>query len=121
MGNHLHGVAEIVAAALLLDDRRVDGAGGHVGVAPQVRSGEPFVVTEVEIGLAPVVGDEHLAVLERVHRPRVDVDVGVELLVDDAKPAGLQEAPERCCGDALAEAADHAAGNEDVLGHVPRD
>ena len=41
---------------------------------------EALVVTEVEVGLATVVGDEHLAVLERVHRARIDVDVRIELL-----------------------------------------
>jgi hypothetical protein len=57
----------------------------------QVLVDEPLVVAEVEVGLAPVVGDEHLAVLERVHGAGVDVDVGVELLQGDAQSAGLEE------------------------------
>jgi hypothetical protein len=40
-------------------------------------------VAEVEVGLAPVISDEHLAVLEGVHRAGIHVDVGIELLVDD--------------------------------------
>ena len=43
---------------------------------------------DVEVGLGAVVGDEDLAVLERVHRPGVDVEVGVELLHRDPQPAG---------------------------------
>jgi len=40
-------------------------------------------VAEIEVGLAAVVGDEHLAVLERVHRSRIDVEVRIELLHRD--------------------------------------
>ena len=47
---------------------------------------EALVVAEVEIGLGAVVGDEDLAVLVRVHRPGVDVDVRVELLDRDEIP-----------------------------------
>ena len=113
----LHGLAEVVAAALGGQHRRVDRAGGGVGVAGEVLVDEPLVVAEVEVGLAAVVGDEHLAVLERVHRARVDVDVRVELLHRDPQAAGLQQPPERRGGDALAEGRGHAPRDEDVLGH----
>ena len=59
--------------------------------AVQALVGEALVVTEVEVGLGAVVEHEHLAVLERVHRARVDVDVGIELLEGDAEAAGLEE------------------------------
>ena len=81
----LDGVAEVLAAALLGDDRRVDLAGGDVGLAGQVAVEEPLVVTDVEVGLGTVLGDEDLTVLERVHGARIDVEVGVELLHDDAQ------------------------------------
>ena len=100
--DHLHGLAEVVAAALGGEHGRVDRAGGGVGVAGEVLVDEPLVVAEVEVGLAAVVGDEHLAVLERVHRARVDVDVRVELLHRDPQAAGLEQAPERGGGDPLA-------------------
>ena len=115
--DHLHGLAEEVAAALLGDDGLVDRAGGGVGVALEVLVDEALVVAEVEVGLAPVVGDEHLAVLERVHRARVDVDVRVELLHRDPEAPGLEEPPERGGREALAQRAGHAARHEDVLGH----
>ena len=73
--DHLDRVAEVVAPSLLLDHRQVDRAGGDVRAAAQGLAGEALVVAEVEVGLASVVGDEDLAVLERVHRSRVDVDV----------------------------------------------
>ena len=75
VGDDLHGLAEVVTAPLGGEHRTVDRSGRGVGVARQVLVDEPLVVAEIEVGLTTVVGDEHLAVLERVHRSRVDVDV----------------------------------------------
>ena len=66
----LHRVAEVLAAALPGDHPGVDLAGGHVGLGGQVAVQEPLVVADVQVGLGAVLGDEHLAVLERVHRAR---------------------------------------------------
>ena len=51
-------------------------------------------MADVEVGLGAVLGDEDLAVLERVHRPGVDVEVRVELLHRHPQPAGLEQAAE---------------------------
>ena len=114
--DHLDGVAEVVAAALLGDHRGVDLAGRHVGDAGQVGVEEPLVVPDVEVGLRPVVGHEDLAVLERVHRPGVDVEVRVELLHRDPQAAGLEQAAEGGGRQPLAERRGDAAGDEHVLG-----
>ena len=112
----LDGAAEVVAAALLADDRVVDRARGDVGAARGVRVREALVVAEVEVGLRPVLGHEDLAVLERRHRARVDVDVRVELLERDLEAARDEQAADRGGGDALAERGDDAAGDEDEAG-----
>ena len=113
--DHLDGLAQVVAPALGGEHGRVDRAGGGVRVAGEVLVDEPLVVAEVEVGLAAVVGDEHLAVLERVHRARVDVDVRVELLHGDPQTPCLEEPAEGGRREALPQAAGHAAGHEDVL------
>jgi len=51
-------------------------------------------VPDVEVGLRAVVGHEDLAMLERVHRAGVDVEIGVELLHADPQPAHFQQAAE---------------------------
>ena len=114
----LHGAAEEVAGALAGDEVLVDGARREVGVAREVLVDEALVVPEVEVGLVAVLGHEDLAVLERAHRARVHVEVGVRLLHHDAVAPGLEQAAQRCRGDALAQGRDDAAGNEDVLCHV---
>ena len=70
-------------------------------------------MAEVEVGLGPVLGHEHLAVLERAHRARVDVDVGIELLERDRQAARDQQVADGGGGDALAECGDDTAGDED--------
>jgi hypothetical protein len=81
----------------------VDLAGREVVAPGHLGAGEALVVTEIEVGLGTVLGDENLAVLERTHRARVDVDVGVELEVGNLDAAGFQNGPERRGGDALAQ------------------
>ena len=113
--DHLDRVAEVLPAALLRDHLRVDLAGGHVRGLVQVDVDEPLVVADVEVGLGAVVGHEDLAVLERVHGARIDVEVRIQLLHDHAQPARRQQVAEARGGQPLAERGDHAPGDEDVL------
>ena len=116
VGHDLDGAAQVVAPALLADDRVVDRAGGDVGAARGVGVREPLVVAEIEVGLRAVLGHEHLAVLERRHRAGIDVDVRVELLQRDLQAAGHEQPADRGGGDALAERGDDPAGDEDEAG-----
>ena len=68
--DHLDRLAEIIAAALALDDLLVDAATREIVGAGQMGMGEPFVMTEIEIRFGAVVGDEYLPVLERAHGAR---------------------------------------------------
>jgi hypothetical protein len=78
--------------------------------------GEPLVVAEVEVGLGAVFGDEDLTVLERAHRPRIDVDVGIELLQLDPEAAGDQQTADGGRGDPLSEGGNDTSGDEDEAG-----
>jgi hypothetical protein len=103
VGNHLDRAAEVIPAALLLDDREVHLAGGDVVIARHPDGREALVMPEVEVGLAAVVGDEDLTVLIRAHRARVDVDVRVHLQERDAKTTRFQQRPDGRGGETLAE------------------
>ena len=113
----LDRAAEVVAAALLGDDRLVDAAGRDVGELGQVLVDEALVVAQVEVRLGAVVGDEDLAVLVGRHRARVDVDVRIELEDGDAEAACLEQPPDAGGGDAFAETGRDAAGHKDILRH----
>ena len=114
--DHLNGRAEVLALALLAEHAVPDRACGVIRGAREVLVDEALVVADVEIGLGAVFGDEDLAVLERAHRARVDVQVRIELLHLNLQPARLQQPAERSCRDPLPERRDDAAGDEDVLG-----
>ena len=114
----LHRLTEVIAATFGSEHRLVDGAGCGVRVAAEVLVDEPLVVAEVEVGLAAIVGDEYLAVLEGVHRAGVDVDVWVELLHRHPQATHLQQAAERGPGETLAQRGGDAPGHEHVLGHL---
>ena len=60
-------------------------------------------MTNVEIGLRSILGDEHLAVLKRVHRAGIDVEIWVELLHGDPEPMRDQQVAETGSGEAFAE------------------
>ena len=113
----LDGAAEVVAAALLGDDRLVDAPGRDVAELAQVLVDEALVVAEVEVRLGAVVGDEDLAVLVGRHRARIHVDVRIELEDGDRQAAGLEEPTDAGGGDAFAERGGHASGHKDILRH----
>ena len=116
--DHLDGAAKEVSLALARDEALVDGTGGEVGVAREVLVNEALVVAQVQVGLLAVLGDEDLAVLERAHGARVDVEVGVGLLHHDLVATSLEQTAQRGRRDALAKGRYDAAGHENVLCHV---
>ena len=109
--------AQIVAAPLLLQNGLVDAAGGDVVALGRRDAGEALIVTQIEVGLGPVVGDEDLAVLIGAHRPRIDIEIGVQLAQTNLVTARLQERTEGGGRETFSEGGDHAAGDEDVPGH----
>ena len=109
--------AEVVAAPLARDHALVDAPGREVAVAAGGRAHEALVVAEVEVGLGAVLGDEHLAVLERAHGARVHIDIGVELDHADLEPAGLEDRAEARRGEALPQGGNDATGDEHESSH----
>src|SRR5882757_4018263 len=101
--NDLYRGAQVVATPLLRDDALVDPPGGEVTVAAGRRAHEALVVTEIQVCFSAVLRDEHFAVLERAHRARIHVDVGVELDHRDLEATGLEDRTERSGGDAFAQ------------------
>ena len=90
----LDGRAEIVAAPFLGDDVAVDAAGGDIVRLARRNAGEALVMAEVEVGLGAVVGHVDFAVLIGRHRPRIDVQIGIELADADLVAARLEKRPE---------------------------
>ena len=91
----LDGAAQVVASPLLREDRIVDASRCHVVHAAEACGRESFVVAEVEIGFGSVLGDVDLAMLEGIHRPGIDVQVGIEFQEGDLQTPRLEERADR--------------------------
>ena len=102
MRNHLHGLAEIIAAPLFQDHALVNLTAGEIVVPREDAVGEALVMAKIEIGLRAVVQHVNFAVLKRIHRPRIDIEIGIELLEHNAQTAQLEQRSERSRGQAFA-------------------
>jgi hypothetical protein len=89
--NDLDRLAQIIAAPFPVQDGLIDLAAGQIVEAGQLGAGKPLVMAEIEIGFRAVIQHIHFPVLERVHGPRIDVEVGIELLQGDFESAILQQ------------------------------
>ena len=86
----LHGLAEVIAAALAGQDVFVDLSAGQIVAAAQHAAGETLVVSEIEIRLRTVVEHVDLAVLVGTHGARVDVEIRVEFAHRHAQTAAFE-------------------------------
>ncbi len=116
MGDDLDGAAQVFAAPFLGDHRVVDPAGGVVVPLAHDRIGVAFIMTQVEIGFGPVIGDVDLAVLKGVHGAGIDIDVGIELLKGDCQSPALQQGADGGSRQSFAQRGEDAAGDENKLG-----
>ena len=79
VGDDLHRAPQIVSPPLPVQHVPIHLTRGHRGVKGEVFVNKPLVVAQIQVGLRPVVGDEHLPVLVGAHGARVHVEVGVQL------------------------------------------
>ena len=121
MRNDLDGRAQIIAATFLGDDAVIDAPGRAVVGLARVGMGEPFIMPQIHVRLRPVFGHVDLAVLKGIHRPRIDVDIGIEFEKIDAQTARLQQRTDGGRADALAKRTDDAASDEDVFCRTSHD
>lgn len=116
MRDNLDCFAQIFSLALFSDDRLIDLSGCPVMGFGCLSRGEPFVMTQVQVGLGAVIGDENFSVLKWVHRTRVDVDVGIQFQQCDLEAAGLEKGTDACSSQAFSKRTDYPTRNEDKLG-----
>ncbi len=93
--HYLYGLAQIVAAALLVDDGLIYSACSDIVGARSADVGETLVMAQIEVGLVSVFGDVTFTVLVRIERTRVDVDIRVKFLYRHAKPSCLEQTCQR--------------------------
>ena len=72
-------------------------------------------MADVEVGFSTVVGDEHLTVLERVHRSGVNVEIRVEFLHHHIDATAGEKVPQGGRSEAFTEGGNHTPGDENVF------
>ena len=102
VGDDLHRPAQIPALPLPVQHAPKNLAGGYRGVPVQRFIHEALVMSQVEVGFRPVIGDEYLPMLVGAHRTGVHIKIGVKLLVADPQAALLQQPAQRSRADSLA-------------------
>ena len=115
MRDNLNRTAAEIPVAFLLKHGPVNLSGSHVGVFIQAFIDKPFIVSQIQVRLRPVVGDKNLSMLDRVHGARIDVDIGIKFLHGHLISAGFQKPAQRSGRDTLAKAGHHSACYKHVL------
>ena len=117
VGDDLDGLSQEIAPAFLVDDRAVHFAGRDVMRGRELDVEETLVVTEIEIDFAPVLEDKDLAMLGRVHRPGIDIQVRVDFYGRHPVPPVFQDTSDRGGRDPFSQAAHNTTGDKNVF-HV---
>ena len=99
MRNHLHGAAQVVAAAFFGNHLLIHLAGTETITAQHGGIDKTLVVAEVEVGFRAVFGYKHFSVLKRAHGAGIDVDIGIELEHGDIQAARFENGSNRSGGD----------------------
>ena len=111
----LHGLAQIFPPAFLGNHVGIDPPGSQVGKLVQVLVNETLIMSQVQVGLRPILGDKHLSMLVGTHGPRVHIDIGVQLLGGHFQPPSLQQSAQGCSGNALTQSGHDTAGHKYIL------
>ena len=77
MGNHLDRPPQVIAAAFLADHFPVHLTGGDIRRPVKAYIDKAFIVSQVQVRFCPVIQYEHLAVLVRAHRARINIQVRI--------------------------------------------
>src|SRR6266581_1717208 len=115
MRDHLHSFPQIIAAPLLQDDRFVNLAACQVIVPGKNTVREPLIMTKIKVGFRAIVQHINFAMLEWIHRPRVNVEIRIEFLENNAQTTQLKQRAERSRSQPFAQRAHDATCNENVL------
>ncbi len=94
MRDHLHCRSEVFAPALLVEHVPVDLACRKIRKLVEILIDETFIMPQIQVCLSPVLCHIYFSVLERTHRSRIYIDIGIHLLSCDLKSAGLEQSSE---------------------------
>ena len=81
--NNLNGFSVVAAFAFGIQYGKVHLAGARAAVFGKADVGKALVMTQVQIGFGPVIGNEDFAVFIRIQSSRIDIQIRIEFLIYD--------------------------------------
>ena len=115
--NHLDGAAQIVPATLFTQDLGIHFTRRKIVRFTHCRARKTLVVPQVQVRFGTVFRHENLTVLERAHRARIDVNIGVEFQKCHFKTTGLEDSRKRSRSNAFTQRRNHSTCDEYVSRH----
>src|SRR5579863_3957091 len=115
--DHLNGSTQVLAASLFANHGGINLTRRNIVALIGGFIGKTLVVTQIKIGLCPVIRYKHLTMLVRRHGAGVNIDVGVELHEGDTDTTILEQASERGNRDTLSNRRRYTTCNKDEFGH----
>ena len=103
MRDDLDCTAEVIAPTLFLDFIGIDFTGRETVVPVHTGPDKTLIMTKIKVRLGTVLGHINLTMLERTHRTRIHVDIGIQLQQGDLQTAGLQDCAKGSRGNTLAQ------------------
>ena len=82
IGNNLNCSTVKATFPLLVQDGKIHASSGGIAALRQVYVGKALIVTQVQVGLGTVICDKNLSVLVGIHGAWINVEIGVEFLVN---------------------------------------
>ena len=115
MGNHLNGLAQVIAPALFIDHFLIDSACGHVICLGSLDIQKTFVVPQIKICFSSIIGHIALTMFVRIEGTRIHVDIRIKLLYSHPVPPGLQEPAQRSRNNTFTQGRSYSSGYENIL------
>ena len=72
-------------------------------------------MSEVKVCLSTVIGNKYLTMLNRIHRSRINIDIGIKFLHCNGIASCFEKTPERCSGNSLSKTGDYSACNKYIF------
>ena len=117
--NDLNRRAKEITATFFFKNGLIDPPRRDVVALFCRHASEALIVAEIEVRFCTVICHEHLTMLVRRHRSRVDVQIRVELTKADLIAPCLEQRAKRRRRNAFSKGGDHAARNKNITRHGP--
>ena len=119
MRDDLNRGTQIITATFARQHIGIDPAGGDIVGTARMNAGEPFVMTKIKVGLGPVIGHEHLAMLGWRHCAGIDIQIGIEFTKADLVASRLKQGCKGGGTKALSKGRNHATSDKEISRHGP--